>query len=182
MGRTAHEIPRLREAGDHPAGRAIPSAGQAHAGEARHPQGDLLPLVRSLPEPAGRRPSTTARPGRIGSGTASRTLSASRSRSWRWTSRRCRRASWPCASPTRRLLCLRGLGLPPAQGARSDRQPGLHRHQGGGRVQRQDHGAQPALADRLHLPQGHRLGLVLSVDRARRLLALHHRLEAVHHA
>jgi putative transposase len=40
--------------------------------------------------------------------------------------------------------------------------------------------AQPAVADRLHLLQGHRLGLVLSVDRARRLLALHHRLEAVH--
>ena len=58
--------------------------------------------------------------------------------------------------------------------------PGLHRHEGGGRVQGQDHGAQPALADRLHLSQGHRLGLVLSVDRARRLLALHHRLEAVH--
>ena len=40
--------------------------------------------------------------------------------------------------------------------------------------------AQPALADRLHLPQGDRLGLVLSVERARRFLALHHRLEAVH--
>ena len=31
------------------------------------------------------------------------------------------------------------------------------------------------------LPQGHRLGLVLSVNHPRRLLALHHRLEAVHH-
>ena len=40
--------------------------------------------------------------------------------------------------------------------------------------------AQSALADRLHLSQGHRLGLVLSVDHPRRLLALHHRLEAVH--
>ena len=35
------------------------------------------------------------------------------------------------------------------------------------------------LADRLHLSESHRLGLVLPVDRPRRLLALHHRLEAV---
>ena len=45
----------------------------------------------------------------------------------------------------------------------------------------QDHGDQPALADRLHLPQDHRLGLVLSLDRARRLLALHRDLEARSH-
>ena len=49
------------------------------------------------------------------------------------------------------------------------------------RVRQPDHRDQPALADRLHLPQGHRLGLVLSVDRARRLLSLHRRLEALHH-
>jgi putative transposase len=79
-----------------------------------------------------------------------------------------------------KLLRLGSFGLPPAQGPRPDHQPGLHRHQGGRRVQGQDDGAQPAVADRLHLSQGHRLGLVLSVDRARRLLALHHRLEAVH--
>jgi transposase-like protein len=42
------------------------------------------------------------------------------------------------------------------------------------------HSAQPAVADRLHLPQGHRLGLVLSLHRARRLLTLRHRLEALH--
>ena len=40
--------------------------------------------------------------------------------------------------------------------------------------------AEPAVADRLHLPQGRRLGLVLSVDHPRRLLPLHHRVEAVH--
>ena len=80
----------------------------------------------------------------------------------------------------RKLLCLRGFGLSPAEGARPDHQPRLHRHQGGRGVQGQDHGAQPALADRLHLSQDHRLGLVLSVDRARRLLPLHRRLEAVH--
>ena len=39
---------------------------------------------------------------------------------------------------------------------------------------------EPAAADRLHLSQGDRLGLVLSVDHPRRLLALHHLLEAMH--
>ena len=81
---------------------------------------------------------------------------------------------------TGELFRLGSFGLSPAQGPRPDHQPGLHRHQGGRRVQGQDHRPQPALADRLHLPQGHRLGLVLSVDHPRRLLALHHRLEAVH--
>jgi putative transposase len=42
MGRTAHEISGLREAGDHPAGRTIASVGAPDAGKARHPQGDLL--------------------------------------------------------------------------------------------------------------------------------------------
>ena len=46
------------------------------------------------------------RPGRIGSGTASPTESASGSSTWRWTSRHCRRGSWPCASPTpKAILC-----------------------------------------------------------------------------
>ena len=40
--------------------------------------------------------------------------------------------------------------------------------------------APSARSDRLHLPQGARLGLVLSVDHPRRLLTLHHRLEALH--
>ena len=67
----------------------------------------------------------------------------------------------------RKLFCLGGFRLSPAQGARPDHQPGLHRHQGRRRVQGQDDGAQPALADRLHLSEGHRLGLVLSVDHPR---------------
>src|SRR3954454_20793842 len=64
---------------------------------------------------------------------------------------------------------------------RPDHQPGLHRHQGGRRVPRQDDRPEPAVADRLHLSEGHRLGLVLSVDYPRRLLPLHHRLEVMHH-
>ena len=41
MGRARHEIPRIRESRDQPAGRAISHAGQAHAGEARHPEGHI---------------------------------------------------------------------------------------------------------------------------------------------
>jgi transposase InsO family protein len=37
-------------------------------------------------------------------------------------------------------------------------QPSLHRHQGGRTIQGQDHGAQPALADRLHPSQDHGWG------------------------
>ena len=32
MGETAHEVPRIREAGDHPPGRAIPPPGPSHLG------------------------------------------------------------------------------------------------------------------------------------------------------
>src|SRR6185437_9182678 len=69
----------------------------------------------------------------------------------------------------RRLFRLGGFGLSPAEGARPDRQPGLYRDQSRRRVQRQDHRVQPALAERLYLSQGDRLGLVLPVQRARRL-------------
>ena len=65
------------------------------------------------------------------------------------------------------------------ESARSYHQSGLHRHQSGRGIQGQDHGAQPALADRLHLSQDHGLGLVLPLHRAGRLLALHCRLEAL---
>ena len=65
------------------------------------------------------------------------------------------------------------------ESARSYHQPALHRHQSGRGIQGQDHGAQLALADRLHLSQDHGLGLVLSLHRAGRLLALHCRLEAL---
>ena len=67
----------------------------------------------------------------------------------------------------RGLFRLGIIGLSAAQGPRPDHQPGLHRHQGRRRVQGQDHSPQPALADRLHLPQGHRLGLVLSLHHPR---------------
>src|SRR5215467_2413940 len=45
-------------------------------------------------------------------------------------------------------------------------EPRLHLDEGGRSLRQSDHRPQPALADRLHLPQGHRLGLVLPVHRA----------------
>jgi len=75
------------------------------------------------------------------------------------------------------VLRLGSFGLSAVEGARPHHQPGLCGDQGGERVQGQDHRRQPALADRLHLPQDHWLGLVLSVDRPRRLLAIHRGLE-----
>ena len=56
------------------------------------------------------------------------------------------------------------LGVSPGQGQRPYHQSGLHRDEGRRPVQGQDDGAGPALADRLHLPEGDRLGLVLLVD------------------
>ena len=71
---------------------------------------------------------------------ASAPMRQNRSSSWHSTSRRCRRASWRCGSPTDpQLFRLRGFGLPPAEGARPDRQSGLYRDQGGRCVQGQDH-------------------------------------------
>ena len=40
-----HEAPRLREARDHPLGRAVASAGATHPADAGHPPVDLLSLV-----------------------------------------------------------------------------------------------------------------------------------------
>ena len=37
MGETANEVPRIREAGNHPPGRTLPSAGPAHPGQAGIP-------------------------------------------------------------------------------------------------------------------------------------------------
>ena len=77
-------------------------------------------------------------------------------------------------------LCVRSHRLSALEGPWSDHEPRLHLDEGGRSLRQSDHRPQPALADRLHLPQGHRLGLVLSVHRARRLLTLHPGLEAVH--
>src|SRR5215213_6182743 len=49
-GGDGHEIPPIREGRDHPPGRAVASAGPSNSGKARHPEGHVLPLVRSLPD------------------------------------------------------------------------------------------------------------------------------------
>ena len=46
---------------------------------------------------------------RTASGIASRTMSAARSSTWRWSSQSCRRASWPFGSPTSRSILSRRL-------------------------------------------------------------------------
>src|SRR6202035_5087093 len=48
MGSPIYEIPGRREAGDHPAGRAVVVVGAAHPGPTRHPALHLLRLVRAL--------------------------------------------------------------------------------------------------------------------------------------
>ena len=48
LGETTNEVSRRREAGDHPAGRTLPSTGPADAGQAGHPEHHVLPVVRPL--------------------------------------------------------------------------------------------------------------------------------------
>ena len=45
MGETRNELSRIREAGDHPVGRAIPSIRQTNIGQSGHCQDDLLQMV-----------------------------------------------------------------------------------------------------------------------------------------
>src|SRR5262245_59524752 len=61
-----------------------------------------------------------------------------------------------------RSHCLSAL-----EGPWPDHKPGLHPDEGGRSLRQSDDRPKPALADRLHLSEGHRLGLVLSVHRAR---------------
>ena len=53
------------------------------------------------------------------------------------------------------------------EGPWPDHKPGLHPDEGGRSLCQSDDRPKPALADRLHVFEGHRLGLVLSVHRAR---------------
>ena len=95
-----NEIPRLREAGDHPAGRAIASAGQAHAGQAWH--SPALPFTGGMiatRRVARRRWKIGARAPAV-CGTGSQMRFGSGFWSWLWMSPSCHRANWRCASPT----------------------------------------------------------------------------------
>ena len=47
MGEKGYEVPGIGEAGDHPARRTVPSAGQTHAGAAGHSHFTMLPATAS---------------------------------------------------------------------------------------------------------------------------------------
>src|SRR5205814_8751261 len=117
LGKTAREIRRRRKAGDHPPGRAVPATDAPYPGETRHSPGNLLSLVRP------------AQPWRAGGLERSITSAGPRlephSR-WRTPTHHPAGARRAGALATRaggallrqpELLRLRGLGLPPAEGA-----------------------------------------------------------------
>ena len=64
------------------------------------------------------------------------------------------------------LLRLGIHGLSTAQGTRLDYQSGLYPDAGFSQVPATNDPRQPDVANRLYLPQGHRLGLVLSIHRS----------------
>src|SRR5947199_10526962 len=61
MGTTAHEVSGVREARNHPTGRAVLSAGTPHPGAAGRATGAVLQLVCAV---LGRRPRSSGRPSR----------------------------------------------------------------------------------------------------------------------
>ena len=65
------------------------------------------------------------------------------------------------------VLRFGSLGLSLAEGPRPDHQPRPHPDEGRRPLCAADHRTQSAVANRFHLPTGHRLGLVLPVERAR---------------
>ena len=181
MGEKKHEAPRLREARANSPGRAIAPAGPANPADSGHSPVDPSIAGTIAIDQAGPRRSKTSRLGPIASGTRipdevrERIVAMAldlpelspRELATRFTDTD---GYFVSESSVYRLLKAHDLITSPA----------FIVIKGGGRVQGQDDGPQPALADRLHLSQGHRLGLVLSVNHPRRLLTLHHRLEVVH--
>ena len=174
MGETAHEISSIRESWrSYPPGRTLPPAGPTRTLDKLGYSGnDVLPMVRPLPglwpsrsrgsyqrspsgvEPdPGRRPPPDCGPGlwtSLSSGPGvGRDLH--------------RRAKGYLVSEASvyRLLKAHDLITSPAFVVIKAANASRNRH-----------GAEPAVADRLHLPQGRRLGLDLSVDHPRRLLPL----------
>ena len=122
------EIIRLVEQSQLPVKRTL--------AEARHRQGDLLPLVRPVSErrAGGPRRSLAS----AGSGLEPHPRRCPQADQEPGARRAGTLASGACRAlhRYRKLLCVRSFGLPPAEGTRSARQPRLHRRQGGGRVLR----------------------------------------------
>ena len=117
LGKTAHEISRRREAGDHPPGRAVPATGAPYPGETRHSPGNLLSLVRpAQPWRAGglERSITPAGP-RLEPHSGCRTPTHHPAGARRAGALAARASGALYRQPE--LFRLKGLGLPPAEGA-----------------------------------------------------------------
>ena len=183
-GSRAMRYSRLREAGDHSCpGRAIAPAGSARtlATLGILPM-TFLPVVCAPCRQAGPRRWKTSRPGPGGCGTRSpeevreQIVELALDRAGAVAA-----GVWRRASPDMKKYFVSEASVySAAQGSRPDHQPGFHRRQGGRRVQGQDDGTEPAMADRLHLPAGDRLGWFYLSTILDDFSPLHHRLEAVH--
>ena len=93
MGRTRHEILRIREAEIIRLVEQSAPAGQTHTGETRHPEGHVLSLVRSLSKRRARGPRRSLAPAGSRLEPHSGRYPRADRDSWPWTSPPCRRAS-----------------------------------------------------------------------------------------
>src|SRR5215471_264498 len=105
MGRTLHEVFRIREVRDHRTGGTVVALNPPDTGSNRDPEIDVLRLVQPY-QGAGSKLWWMASQDRGGSGIRSLTRSKRRSSIWPLRSRTCRRVSSPSTSPTHRAaLC-----------------------------------------------------------------------------
>jgi hypothetical protein len=180
MGRISNEIFGLREAGDHPYCRDVPADGSQDARQDgvpkstfyawldRYHAGGLDALEDHRPEPKrvwNRIPDDVRE--KIVSLALEEPDLSPREVAVAFTDRA---RSFVSEASVYRLLKARGLVTSPA----------FIVMKAADKFRQSDDRHQSALADGLHVSEGHRLGMVLSVDGARRLLALHRSLEALH--
>ncbi len=181
MGATTNEVSRIRKAGDHQDRRAVAPASQARRWSNWASRAGPSAAGMTATSRAARRRWRIGHRHRAGYGTVSRRNPRPDHRAGAGAVRALPARAGRAVHRREALLRVGSHGLPPAEGPRSDHQPGLCRDQSRRSLPHPDHPTERDVADRLHLLQDHRLGLDVSVDRAGRLLALHHRLEAVQH-
>src|SRR6516164_166001 len=126
MGRTLHEVFRIREVRGHRTGGTVVALNPPDTGSNRDPEIDVLRLVQ--PIPGGRDRSS-------GGWQARRQLHGHKGQ-----------------------LCVRSHRLSALEGPWPDHEPGLHPDEGGRSLRQSNDRPKPALTDRLHLSEGHRLG------------------------
>jgi hypothetical protein len=166
MGRTLHEVPRIRKVRDHRTGGTVVALDPSDIGVDRHPEIDVLRLVQPLP--GGRNRSFggwqaeaqriwNKIPDKIRAAIVSLALEESdmspRELAVNFTDTN---GSFVSEASVYRLLKDHSLITSPA----------FILMKAADRFANPTTAHQPALANRLHLPQGHRLGLVLPVHRA----------------